>query len=119
MTSFTPKILTVVLLVFGISAELQAPEASATTNHGRTVASSAGKAECISVISSRKITSPEDYDKIQKYLRQTGKEKLIVESPPDNMPVVVPNTSKYSMPTYPPDMSKYRMPIIKPPLHKK
>ncbi|MBN2459636.1 hypothetical protein JXB28_05100 [Candidatus Woesearchaeota archaeon] len=45
---------------------------------------------------------PEQFSLAQKYLQSTGKDYAIVRAPGDNMPIIVPNLSKWPMPTYKP-----------------
>jgi hypothetical protein len=116
MKAFSPMILTAALLGLGITVASKATDAN---SHGRIVLCRVKDPNCVRIISDTKIKSPEDYDRIQKYLRITDKDKLVVKSPPDNMPVVVPNTSIYNMPSGTPGAFKYNMPIVKPPIYKK
>jgi hypothetical protein len=117
--SFTPSIFTVLLFGSGMSGEYVSGTTAAAPNRGHIVITSVNGANCARIIKTTHIMTLEDYAKIQEYLRQTDKDTLVVQSPPDNMPVVVPNMRNYSMPVAGADVSKYPMPIIKPPLHKK
>jgi len=55
------------------------------------------------------------FDNLQERMCRTGEDYAIIQAPPDNMPIIVPNMSKYNpKEIIVPDMSKYNMPIIKP-----
>jgi hypothetical protein len=117
--SFTPAIFTVLLLGSGISGDYVSDKTAAAPNRGQIVITSVNNANCARIIKTTHVITSEDYAKIQEYLRRTDTDTLVVQSSPDNIPVVVPNMSMYSMPTIPPDMSKYPMPVIKPRMYKK
>jgi len=48
----------------------------------------------------KRLYLPEQFSLAQKYLQRTGKDYVILHAPGDNMPLVVPNLSKWPMPTY-------------------
>lgn len=123
--SFIPAAVSIwAVLSLGLDAEVKSGGGNtpAAANNSqiivvRGVTTGPADPNCIRILKSDKTLTQGDYGKIQEYLRQKGKDKLVVQSPPDNMPVVLPNTSYYNMPTKIPDTSNYQMPIIKPQTH--
>lgn len=111
----------VTVLLFGFDADVKSvnddKSAAADSSKIIVVRNVIADQNCVRILKADKMLTPEDCNKIQKYLIITGKDSIVIQSPPDNIPILVPNTSKYSMPAVATDASKYYMPIIRPQIH--